>query len=102
MKQRKKLAKVTISFLLAVLLALQGTGPIFVQAKEIVQDVSQEKEFARPEALTEEEAGINDSSAENQQKDSESTKDNQTRQEKGTESDDDKVISEKEPADENE
>lgn len=30
MKQRKKLAKVTISFLLAVLLALQGTGPIFV------------------------------------------------------------------------
>ena len=102
MKQRKKLAKVTISFLVAVLLALQGTGPIFVQAKEIVQDVSQEKEFARPEALTEEEAGINDSSAENQQKDSESTKDNQTRQEKGTESDDDKVILEKEPADENE
>ena len=68
MKQRKKLAKVTISFLLAVLLALQGTGPIFVQAKEIVQDASQAKEFARPEALTEEEAGINESSSENQQK----------------------------------
>ena len=32
--------------------------PIFVQAKEAIEDVQKNADFSRPEALTEEEAGI--------------------------------------------
>ena len=55
--------KSVTALILASLIALQGTEPIFVQAKEIIEDAQKNAEFSRPEALTEEEAGIKDSAS---------------------------------------
>ena len=52
----KRFRKSAIALVLAVLMALQGTEPIFVQAKEAIEDVQKNADFSRPEALTEEEA----------------------------------------------
>lgn len=54
----KRFQKSALALFLAVILALQGTEPIFVQAKEMIEDVQRNVDFSRPEALTEEEAGI--------------------------------------------
>lgn len=54
----KKIQKSALALFLAIILALQGTEPIFVQAKEMIEDVQINIDFSRPEALTEEEAGI--------------------------------------------
>lgn len=54
----KRFRKSAIALVLALLMALQGTEPIFVQAKEAIEDVQKNADFSRPEALTEEEAGI--------------------------------------------
>ena len=51
----KRFRKSAIALVLAVLMALQGTEPIFVQAKEAIEDVQKNADFSRPEALTEEE-----------------------------------------------
>ena len=61
----KRFRKSAIALVLALLMALQGTEPIFVQAKEAIEDVQKNADFSRPEALTEEEAGITDSTSEN-------------------------------------
>ena len=53
----KRFRKSAIALILALLMALQGTEPIFVQAKEAIEDVQKNADFSRPEALTEEEAG---------------------------------------------
>ncbi len=45
-------------FLLAMLLALQGTEPLFVQAQEMLENWQRAVDFTRPEPLTEEEAGF--------------------------------------------
>ena len=58
-----RVRKSVTALILASLIALQGTEPIFVQAKEIIEDAQKNAEFSRPEALTEEEAGINDSAS---------------------------------------
>ena len=64
-KSTKRLAKSFLSFLMAVLLAFQGTGPIFVQAKEAVENIPRTVDFSRPAALISiEEAGIEDTSGE--------------------------------------
>ena len=55
--------KSVTALILASLITLQGTEPIFVQAKEIIEDAQKNAEFSRPEALTEEEAGIKDSTS---------------------------------------
>ena len=57
----KRFRKSALALVLALLMALQGTEPIFVQAKEAIEDVQKNADFSRPEALTEEEAGITDS-----------------------------------------
>ena len=54
----KRFRKSAIALVLALLMALQGTEPIFVQAKEAIEDVQKNADFSRPEALTEEEAGM--------------------------------------------
>lgn len=59
----KRFRKSAIALVLALLMALQGTEPIFVQAKEAIEDVQKNADFSRPEALTEEEAGITDSTS---------------------------------------
>lgn len=60
-KSTKRLAKSFLSFLMAALLAFQGTGPIFVQAKEAVENMPRTVDFSRPAALSSlEEAGIED------------------------------------------
>ena len=56
-------------------MALQGTEPIFVQAKEAIEDVQKNADFSRPEALTEEEAGITDSTSGEQDKSQQSDAD---------------------------
>lgn len=56
--RRKKLAKTCLCFLLSIMLALQGTGPIFVYAKEVIENTPRDVDFSRPEALTAEEAGV--------------------------------------------
>lgn len=55
--------KSVTALILASLITLQGTEPIFVQAKEIIEDAQKNAEFSRPEALTEEEGGIKDSTS---------------------------------------
>lgn len=64
----KRFRKSAIALVLALLMALQGTEPIFVQAKEAIEDVQKNADFSRPEALTEEEAGITDSTSGEQDK----------------------------------
>ena len=49
-----------LALLLAVILSLQGTEPVFVQAKEISENKIRDVDFSKPEALTAEEAGIED------------------------------------------
>lgn len=58
--RRKKLAKTGLCFLLSIMLALQGTGPIFVYAKEVIENTPRDVDFSRPEALTAEEAGVDE------------------------------------------
>ena len=48
----KRFRKSAIALVLALLMALQGTEPIFVQAKEAIEDVQKNADFSRPEALT--------------------------------------------------
>ena len=64
----KRFRKSAIALVLAVLMALQGTEPIFVQAKVAIEDVQKNADFSRPEALTEEEAGITESPSGEQDK----------------------------------
>ena len=71
----KRFRKSAIALVLAVLMALQGTEPIFVQAKEAIEDVQKNADFSRPEALTEEEAGITDSTSGEQDKSQQSDAD---------------------------
>ena len=71
----KRFRKSAIALVLAVLMALQGTKPIFVQAKEAIEDVQKNADFSRPEALTEEEAGITDSTSGEQDKSQQSDAD---------------------------
>lgn len=58
MKKKKRIFKSCIAILLAVILSLQGTEPIFVQAQEAIENMTRDVDFSRPEALTAEEAGI--------------------------------------------
>ena len=60
-KRNRRYMKTLLSLLLALLLALQGTGPIFVQAKETIEEMPRSVDFSRPEPLTETEAGIEES-----------------------------------------
>jgi len=71
----KRFRKSAIALVLALLMALQGTEPIFVQAKEAIEDVQKNADFSRPEALTEEEAGITDSTSGEQDKSQQSDAD---------------------------
>ena len=71
----KRFRKSAIALILALLMALQGTEPIFVQAKEAIEDVQKNADFSRPEALTEEEAGITDSTSGEQDKSQQSDAD---------------------------
>ena len=73
----KRFRKSAIALVLALLMALQGTEPIFVQAKEAIEDVQKNADFSRPEALTEEEAGITDSTSGEQDKSQQSDADEQ-------------------------
>ena len=70
----KRFRKSAIALVLVVLMALQGTEPIFVQAKEAIEDVQKNADFSRPEALTEE-AGITDSTSGEQDKSQQSDAD---------------------------
>ena len=54
----KRFRKSAIALVLVVLMALQGTEPIFVQAKEAIEDVQKNADFSRPEALTERKQGL--------------------------------------------
>lgn len=60
-KRNRRYTKTLLSLLLALLLALQGTEPIFVQAKEAIEEMPRNVDFSRPEPLTETEAGIEES-----------------------------------------
>lgn len=60
MKSKKRFWKSWLALLLAVILSLQGTEPVFVQAKEISENKIRDVDFSKPEALTAEEAGIED------------------------------------------
>ena len=60
-KRNRRYTKTLLSLLLALLLALQGTEPIFVQAKETIEEMPRSVDFSRPEPLTETEAGIEES-----------------------------------------
>ena len=60
-KRNRRYKKALLSLLLALLLALQGTEPIFVQAKETIEEMPRSVDFSRPEPLTETEAGIEES-----------------------------------------
>ena len=60
-KRNRRYTKALLSLLLALLLSLQGTGPIFVQAKETIEEMPRSVDFSRPEPLTETEAGIEES-----------------------------------------
>ena len=60
-KRNRRYMKTLLSLLLALLLALQGTEPIFVQAKETIEEMPRSVDFSRPEPLTETEAGIEES-----------------------------------------
>lgn len=62
-KRNRRYTKTLLSLLLALLLALQGTGPIFVQAKESIEEMPRSVDFSRPEPLTEAEAGIEETEA---------------------------------------
>ena len=62
-KRDRRYTKTLLSLLLALLLALQGTGPIFVQAKESIEEMPRSVDFSRPEPLTEAEAGIEETEA---------------------------------------
>lgn len=62
-KRNRRYTKTLLSLLLALLLALQGTEPIFVQAKETIEEMPRSVDFSRPEPLTETEAGIEESDA---------------------------------------
>ena len=75
----KRFRKSAIALVLALLMALQGTEPIFVQAKEAIEDVQKNADFSRPEALTEEEAGITDSTSGEQDKSQQSDADKMKR-----------------------
>ena len=63
-KRNRRYTKTLLSLLLALLLALQGTEPIFVQAKETIEEMPRSVDFSRPEPLTETEAGIEESDVE--------------------------------------
>lgn len=59
-KGMRKRMKGFLSILLVLLIAFQGTGPIFVQAQEIIENQPRDVDFSSPEPLTEEEAGISE------------------------------------------
>ncbi len=50
-KTRRRYFRTSIALLLAVVLALQGTSPLFVQAKDVVENTPRTVDFSRPEAL---------------------------------------------------
>lgn len=95
----KRFRKSAIALVLALLMALQGTEPIFVQAKEAIEDVQKNADFSRPEALTEEEAGITDSTSGEQDKSQQSDADvqNETTPSEDTETQEEQTT----PAEEN-
>lgn len=53
-RQKKKITKSILCILLSIMMALQGTEPIFVQAKEMIENAPRDVDFSKPEALTEE------------------------------------------------
>ena len=57
-RQKKKITKSILCILLSIMMALQGTEPIFVQAKEMIENAPRDVDFSKPEALTEEEVGM--------------------------------------------
>lgn len=68
-RQKKKITKSILCILLSIMMALQGTEPIFVQAKEMIENAPRDVDFSKPEALTEEEVGMDtDSSGEKSKK----------------------------------
>ena len=72
-RQKKKITKSILCILLSIMMALQGTEPIFVQAKEMIENAPRDVDFSKPEALTEEEVGMDtDSSGEKSKKETES------------------------------
>lgn len=63
----RRMRRSAIALFLAVLLAFQGTEPLFVQAKEAIENAPRDVDLSRPDALTEEEAGIADSTAQEEE-----------------------------------
>ena len=58
-KTRRRYFRTSIALLLAAVLALQGTSPLFVQAKDVMGNTPRTVDFSRPEALRSlEEAGV--------------------------------------------
>ncbi len=58
-KIRRRYFRTSIALLLAAVLALQGTSPLFVQAKDVMGNTPRTVDFSRPEALRSlEEAGV--------------------------------------------
>lgn len=64
-KGMRKIVRSCLCFLMALLLAFQGTGSLFVQAKETVENSPRDVDMSRPEALTSKEAGIEEPEPEN-------------------------------------
>ena len=64
-KGMRKIVRSCLCFLMALLLAFQGTGSLFVQAKETVENSPRNVDMSRPEALTSKEAGIEEPEPEN-------------------------------------
>ncbi len=57
-KERERVTCILLSFMLALMLAFQGTSPIFVMAKDAIENAPRDVDFSRPEALTAEEVGM--------------------------------------------
>ena len=64
----RRFRKPILSLMLAVIMILQEAQPMLVQAKEMMEEAQRTTDFSRPEALTEEEAGITDTVSEEQDK----------------------------------
>ena len=71
----KRFRKVAIALSTCTPDGTTGNRAYFVQAKEAIEDVQKNADFSRPEALTEEEAGITDSTSGEQDKSQQSDAD---------------------------
>ena len=77
----RRFRKPILSFMLAVIMILQEAQPMLVQAKEMLEETQRNTDFSRPEALTEEEAGITDAVSEEQDKNQQLEEDRQDEEE---------------------